>query len=365
MGKVSTIISNINSTHLNAINELLSNCKGSFLIASPYLASDVASLLEELKIDSLERLDLITTFKPKDIEQITKPYEIRNFIDFFRNNYKEIKVNVHVNNNLHGKLYVVKDAARSHMIISSANFTRNGLVNNHEWGMLNTDLDAIEEVVEDLMASIEYEEISYNQIKKACDFANHYKELNKEWLNKPTIHTDILDSVYKDSDVDNTEPKYFLKPIGTSDAPILIEDKEDFSDLHQPLHFSKKKPTGVRKGDIVITTAIGSGCLLSYFKVTGTLQHATKEEINKDPWLERWPWYIEGRNQSQSFGKNWWKYNIRRQDALSEFLEIYVNAPVTYAGGFNLNTLNRGNDKVRITKEFGDFLISKITKCCG
>ena len=43
-----------------------------------------------------------------------------------------------------------------------------------------------------------------------------------------------------------------------------------------------------------------------------------------------------------------------------EFEELYPDVPVTYVGGFSLGTLNRGNDKVRITEEFGDFLISKI-----
>ena len=76
--------------------------------------------------------------------------------------------------------------------------------------------------------------------------------------------------------------------------------------------------------------------------------------------MERWPWYMEGRNQSPDFSRQWWVYNLQRKDALNEFLEKYPSVPVTAAGGFNLGTLNMGNDKVRITKEFGDFLISKI-----
>ena len=116
----------------------------------------------------------------------------------------------------------------------------------------------------------------------------------------------------------------------------------------------------MRKGDILITTAVGAGSLLSYFKVTGGLQHVTEEEIRREEWKERWPWYMEGRNQSPKFGSQWWIHNIRRQDALNEFKEKYPGIAVTYAGGFSLGTLNMGNDKVRITKEFGDFLISKI-----
>ena len=69
---------------------------------------------------------------------------------------------------------------------------------------------------------------------------------------------------------------------------------------------------------------------------------------------------MEGRNQSPEFGRTWWVHDIRRQDALNEFLEKYPGIAVTHAGGFSLGTLNMGSDKVRITEEFGNFLISKI-----
>ena len=95
-------------------------------------------------------------------------------------------------------------------------------------------------------------------------------------------------------------------------------------------------------------------------RVTGGLQHIESSEIENEPWKERWPWYLEGRNQSQSFGSKWWVFNIQRNVVLDEYLVSKPNTPVTQAGGFSLGTLNMGNDKVRITKEFGDFLIDKI-----
>jgi hypothetical protein len=69
---------------------------------------------------------------------------------------------------------------------------------------------------------------------------------------------------------------------------------------------------------------------------------------------------MEGRNLSSQFGGQWWIYNIQRKDALDEFIKLYPGVPVTFAGGFSLGALNYGSDKVKITKEFGDFLISKI-----
>ncbi|MBF4432196.1 hypothetical protein EA848_21960, partial [Vibrio anguillarum] len=74
----------------------------------------------------------------------------------------------------------------------------------------------------------------------------------------------------------------------------------------------------------------------------------------------RWPWYMEGQNRSCDFGGSWWEHDIKRNTALEEFRQLYPETPVTKSGNFSLGTLNFGNDKVQITKEFGDFLISKI-----
>jgi hypothetical protein len=198
------------------------------------------------------------------------------------------------------------------------------------------------------------------EIKRACLFADQYNRDHLDWGKKPDIFSDILDKVYSVEDESNTNPQYFLKPVGVSESPILLEDEKEFTDLHENLHFSKKKPKGVRKGDVLITVAVTAGSLLSYYKVTGGLQEVTQEEVARDRWKERWPWYMEGRNLSPQFGGEWWVHNIQRKDALNEFLEKYPGVPVTSAGGFSLGTINYGGDKVKITKEFGDFLISKI-----
>ena len=251
------------------------------------------------------------------------------------------------------------------MIVSSANFTRNGLSNNHEWGLATSDDEIIDYVITDLFESIEYQDVTYTQIKRACLFADQYARDNPEWKKKPDIFSDILESVYSVDDKSNTNPQYFLKPVGVTESPILIEDERDFSNIHENLHFSKKKPKGVRKGDVLITVAVTAGSLLSYYKVTGGLQEVNQEEIAREPWKERWPWYMEGRNLSPKFGEKWWIYNIQRKDVLSEFLQRNPGVPVTSAGGFSLGALNYGGDKVKITKEFGNFLISKIDNAVG
>lgn len=355
------MVSNSGINHLGELKKLFQSNAERLIIASPFLATNISKLLTEFSFSEIKLIELITTFKPSDPEQLTKPKILKEFFEYFTSNHPNIKIKLHVDNHLHGKLYISMHGSNRSLILGSANFTRNGLCNNHEWGVFIEDDAVIDSIVDDLFDSIEYQDVTYHQISKACLFAEQYTSEHPDWTKTPDVVSDILERIYTVEDSGNTDPQYFLKPIGHTELPILLEEQHDFSDLHQNLHFSKKMPKGVKKGDIVITTAIGAGSLLSYFKVTGGLHHATEEEISKDEWKERWPWYMEGRNQSTQFGGEWWVHNIRRQDALNEFLERYPGVPVTYAGGFGLGTISRGNDKVKITREFCKFLISKIT----
>jgi hypothetical protein len=357
------LISNISHTHRDFLNELLSDGADSLVIVSPFLSSDIHKFLQEFALETLSSIELITTFKPNDIEQFTKPFQIKAFFDSFKDIQANIKTTVHVDNSLHGKLYIVGKKTDRKMILTSANFTQNGMVGNHEWGILIEDADIISKALEEIYDNLDYPEVTYNQIGNACKHAETHLRYNPELSaiqKPPPIKSDILRRTYSDTDKANVNPQYFLKPIGSADDPITIEEQEDFSDLHQNLHFSKKKPKGVRKGDYVITTAIGAGLLLSYFRVTGSLQEVPKKEQQENPEKARWPWFMEGRNQSQSFGAHWWEHKLHRQALLDEFRDHFPETPVTHAGGFTLGTINMGNDKVRITPEFGEFLIRKI-----
>lgn len=354
------IISNISTNHLEALKNLFTQDATRIVIVSPFLAKQIKNLFSEFKYSNITQVDLITTCKPNDPEQITKPNILKETWEFFQNNYPKINLKIHLNNKLHGKLYFALGAENKSMILSSANFTRNGLINNHEWGVEIFDINIIDDTLEEIFNTIEKAELTKNQILKACSFVEQYNKINPEWQKKPNIVCDIMETIYSDENIKNPNPQYFLKPIGHKESPIILSEKRDFSDLHQNLHFSKRKPKNVRKGDMLITTAIGAGSLLSYFTVIGGLEIVSESEIENDPWKERWPYFMEGRNQSTKFGKNWWKYNLRRQDLVKEFTELFPGVPVTSAGGYTLNTINRGADKVRITKEFAEFLIDKI-----
>ncbi|GIU36542.1 phospholipase D-like domain-containing protein [Shewanella schlegeliana] len=353
------LTSNIGSNHVTAIQKQLSSAPNRFVLASPYLASDMVSLLEQFDFSSLNRLDIVTTFKAKDPEQLTKPFQLHDILVYFQDKYPSIKLKINIDNQLHGKVYMAFGEMLS-AIVTSANFTQSGMYSNHEWGLRIADEQTIGELLEQVLGDLDYPELTATQINKAKLFAEQYLRSNPDWTKKPDIPVDIISTIYSTEAAKDKEPLYFLKPTGSSEHPVRLEDKNDYSDLHQNLHFSKRKPKGVSKGDIVITTGVGCGSLISYFKVTGSLNLVTEAEAQAESWKERWPWYMEARSYSTEFGRDWWKFDIKRNKALMEFREAFPDTPVTSAGGFGLGTLNMGSDKVQITKEFGDFLIAKI-----
>jgi phosphatidylserine/phosphatidylglycerophosphate/cardiolipin synthase-like enzyme len=141
------MVSNSGKDHLEELREMLSGEVKRLIIASPFLAQNIPELLNDLPFSGIESLELITTFKPKDTEQLTKPIVLREFFEYFSAKHPEIKVQVHIDNLLHGKIYIAISQLSRSMIISSANFTRSGLCNNHEWGLAINDNSVIDDVI--------------------------------------------------------------------------------------------------------------------------------------------------------------------------------------------------------------------------
>ncbi|UZE97642.1 phospholipase D family protein [Alkalimarinus alittae] len=354
------VISNLTSSHGSLITELLEDNYDELFWVSPFIAGDFQELFSKSDFSAVKTITLVTTLKKNDQDQITKPHALKSFYNLMNAKCPKAKVKVHIDNSLHGKIYIFKKDNIHKVIVTSANLTQSGFYNNHEWGLLIDSGEAIEQLESEVLECIDYHDITESLVDRLVMFSEQGLKDHPEWDEKTQPTSDILDSVYFQGDKNNKEPRYYLKPVGVSEDPILKEDQKDFSDLHQNLDFSKKGTGAIRAGDIVITTAVGCGCLLSYFQITGSPKEATFEEQQTEPWKQRWPWHIEGRNLSPSYGGCWWKHDLDRKPLLDTFLSEYPDQPVTKAGAFSLGTLNYGSDKVEITKAFADFLIDKI-----
>jgi HKD family nuclease len=343
------IISNLQSeNHYQAINNLLKN-SDELIIVSPYLSYDMGTLLAGLEnIKNITEFTLITTLINKSDDLISKSKSLSSFIDFLQ--IQKGKWKIHINNKLHGKIYIFKKNKKiTSAIISSANMSDNGMSINHEWGVAISDIAILSSLEEEIFGSIEKHNLTVENIIELYLEVDKYEQENQ--TTSPKINLDIS-KILKNISFHPipSDLRIFLKPIGAAEDPVL--QSERFEKPIDKLHFSKRKPASVRKNDILICYGVGTSKLLSYFEVIS--------DILIDENETRWPYYVIGKNLSTDFGKNWNNYDLYITQLADSFKAQNSNIPITNVGGFTLGALNFGADKIRLTSEFGNYLINKI-----
>ncbi|TGL75997.1 restriction endonuclease PLD domain-containing protein [Leptospira yasudae] len=343
------IISNLQTeNHYQAINNFL-KFSDELIIVSPYLSYDMGTLLGGLEnIDKIKEFTLITTLVNKSDDLISKSKSLSSFIDFCQ--IQEGKWKIHINNKLHGKIYLFKNNNKIFSgIITSANMSDNGMRFNHEWGVAITDLDTLTSIENEIFSSIEKHDLTVENIIELYLEVDRYEQNNQTL--PPKISVDIS-QILKNISFAPLPPdiRIFLKPIGTVEDPILVSER--FEKPLDKLHFSKRKPVSVRKNDILICYGVGTTKLLSYFEVISDIL-IDENEI-------RWPYYVIGKNLSTDFGKNWNNCDLYINHLADTFKLHNPNVPITNVGGFTLGALNFGADKIRLTSEFGNYLINTI-----
>lgn len=148
------------------------------------------------------------------------------------------------------------------------------------------------------------------------------------------------------------ERQFWIKPIGDpSRSPD--EEKQIFDDSKVQIDFSER-PSGISLGDILIVYRIEISKILFVAEAVSSPHQATSDEIKKHPWKERWSWSIESRNLTPNFGARWSDYSLKPFSLVEEFNDLNPQEKVS------LNGLKRGKDKLRISEDFGKFLIKEI-----
>lgn len=339
------IVNNISrKNHLERIKESF-KLADEIVIISPFISKNIAFFPFD-ELERLKEITIITTLKRKDIDQYNK-------VPFFKELYeltesKDIKLTILIDNSLHGKIYISKSNGKYlEALITSANFTKNGLRVNNEWGIVIKEEKEIKKIEHELIKKIIHKPLTK---KVVDDFWEQIKE-NPLDLETRKINLDLSSKFELKDNPFKLESKinYWLKPIGTNEEHIswdLVFDKVDLD-----LHFSKRRPSGIKVNDILIAYAVGHKNILSIYRVKSDV----KTDINND----RWPHYVVGENLTPYYGQSWNTQNItitnQRETVLKQKL-----FNITPSGNNSYGTFMRGADKLRLTKEFGEYLINKV-----
>lgn len=354
------IINNLDSksNHYSRIRELFLE-SNEVIIVSPFLMGDLGAFFNDLQLDNLNNIHLITTLRPKSFDQIFKINSLATFanLSIFSTGNTDFKVSI--NNRLHGKVYIFKiNGSPFKAIISSANFTDSGLAYNHEWGIEISDVQEIKKMESSITENIEIENISKDEINRLLEMSYSYLDQNPN-IQIREIDLD-LSSFLNNGLTTNLDYSinFWLKPIGVTERPIGSDEK--FDNLEYDLHFSKIRPTGVKINDVLICYGVGIGKILSVYKATSLPIKVSVEEIVDNNWMERWPWLIKGENLTVAYGKNWSNHNFNIGSLANEYLNKNTNHHILANGSKSLGGLNWGKDKLRLSAGFAKFIIDKI-----
>lgn len=338
------IISNTNkNNHLDYLKKI-SLKADTLIVVSPFVSDDIAKIVKN--IPTIKKITLYTTMQKYD-DAAQKVIALYKFYEFCKNN--EIDLLIKIDDNLHGKVYLFYDGINAKgFILTSGNFTENGLVMNHEFGVYIDDADKQKEIA-DIIMSINTYDLSYIQLS----------EIYSEALSYIKNHPIVQHEKFKLNKLINKKPsitqngtiKYYLKPVGTSKEPFLkpqvIKDKD-------MLGFGKN-PKTMKKGDVLLLHSVGPSSIVGYYVVIS--DNAVYIKNDQD---DRWPWKVEAECHSSKFSVKWWEYELKTNEIIDEFIKEYPGKHVTVAGGDTLGALQWGRDKVEITKEFAQYVIGKM-----
>ena len=217
--------------HESLVDQLLRHADEAMLV-SPYLFPDFSWWIKSLDLVNLKRLTLVTTLAPRGDDQLNKPQSLLSLHEALNDVAPHIELVIQIDNALHGKVYLFSaEGTITDGLVTSANLTRMGLRNNHEWGIHITNRPMLASIWGEVSASVEYPYISLDLLRKLELFADTYRRNNEDFKPAPDVDASLLNALRNapklstlEQEIDWTEVRHvFLKPIGTKDEPVLKE----------------------------------------------------------------------------------------------------------------------------------------------
>lgn len=344
------VVNNSRGNHIEEVKELLANSNKA-LIVSPFISLTVIDKMKNWLTSGFHELTLITMLKEKDPDQLRK---VPVLIELFRlKKTRGFHLAVKIDNQLHGKVYIgMRDENFTGAIVTSANFTDNGLENNHEWGIFFNDQKEISNIHQQIVkdASLELTEKALMKMKQWID------DNPKEDVKSPSIDVSFIDMIEKPI-VNKASLTYWLKPLGRDHKPV--PDTAFYGDARHLITFSKRgRPTGIKEGHVVIAYSIITMQLISVF-VAGDDKDRGELTQFSIPGDEKWPYYIWCDNETSQYGANWPKMELTLHTLREEF-QRQQPASTVLPSGNKLKALQWGSDHVKATPEFGKFVVEKM-----
>lgn len=349
------IVNNLrDKNHLLCIKDELKKAT-KLLLVSPYLYEDFDSFCAVGEVDNINEIELITSLSTSTEDELKKPKSLLSFLKLFNRS----KAQIHINNKVHAKIYLFADNSGWFSgIITSANLTKNGMTQSHEWGVKLDCKKTLGSLYDDLISNLDYKNVPHQVI--AAKLLPAAEQLEKELNTSPKIPNaqgELLGLLSKQASDDNIEftGNYYLKPYGHQGHPLEPEKREDFSERNQ-LSFPNPRPKSITRGDVVITFGVGCQYIVSVNVVLSNVTEIDKRLQKINPDYERWRWTVNSHILSKSFSKSWWSHKLNFREITKDF-NVGKTDPV------NLGGFNRGRGFLQIPEELAFAMFKHILDC--
>ena len=150
---------------------------------------------------------------------------------------------------------------------------------------------------------------------------------------------------------DERERQFWLKPTG--DPARQPGTDLVFCEPSVPVEFVKE-PTEVRIGDALLLYRIKVSKLTCISVCESKPRKFTQQELEQEPWRERWPWFITVKNLTPEYGRVWNEFGLQPFPLVRAYNALHPN------GRQRLGALQFGKDRLKITRSFAEFLIRRI-----
>jgi len=259
------------------------------LIISPFISLSIVNILLDRLSD--QKIKVITRFNLNDF---------KNGVSSISALQKLVEAGIEVIGikGLHSKIYIFD---KKSVIITSANFTRGGFFNNHEFGIKTTNEKIVKE-------SIEYFDYlwSMNQVTLSI---GKIKDWEKEISNAPISNgvSNLPDHGIDPIEADRSK-RYFIKFFGNSENRVGLQfrskDEIESAHCHYAVCFpnGKGRPRRYKNGDVVYMARMLHESNMAIFGKGIAIEHsdirdiASSEEIKLRKWKNRWGIYIRVEN---------------------------------------------------------------------
>jgi hypothetical protein len=167
---------------------------------------------------------------------------------------------------------------------------------------------------------------------------------------------------------DSGERQFWIKPWGSSKYPNDISAQPKTQFFANPaieIAFSESKnPPPIHERDILFVYHIRmnhmpSGSIVCVTEASSSPTRSTPAQ--NEPWRRDYPWNIQSRNLTPTYGSRWFNYYLDPFRLVEEYTTQNPSAKVTRRGR-TLGGINFGHTKLWIQEEFAKFLINEIIR---